>query len=145
MVIDTFALDPGQLVEPCANDITDDRLYVAPFLRLTDGYRVVLPLDLLITIRFHLLRFALQAGQLEELGRRWREAVLRRFMRLAPSGSSPVLLEQSDLMSRYLLEIDGKRDLHVVVATDPLVDWHLEVWGYTTRVQHWCALPTLFL
>ena len=134
MVIDTFALDPGQLVEPCADDITDDRLYVTPFLRLTDGYRVVLPLDLLITIRFHLLRFALQAGQLEELGRRWREAALRRFMRLAPSGSSPVLLEQSDLMSRYLLKIDGKRDLHVVVATDPLVDWHLEVWGfYDTR------------
>jgi hypothetical protein len=129
MVIDTFALDPGQLVEPCADDITDDRLYVTPFLRLTDGYRVVLPLDLLIAIRFHLLRFALQAGQLEELGRRWREAALRRFMRLAPSGSSPVLLEKSDLMSRYLLEIDGKRDLHIVVATDPLVDWHLEVWG----------------
>jgi hypothetical protein len=133
MVIDTFALDPGQLVEPCADDITDDRLYITPFLRLTDGYRVVLPLDLLITIRFHLLRFALQAGQLEELGRRWREAALRRFMRLAPSGSSPVLLEQSDLMSRYLLEIDGKRDLHVVVATDPLIDWHLEVWGSYDR------------
>jgi hypothetical protein len=134
MVVDTFALDPGQLVEPCAGDITDDRLYVTPFLRLADGYRVVLPLDLLITSRFHLLRFALQAGQLEELGKRWREAALRRFMRLVPSGSSPVLLEQSDLMSRYLLKIDGKRDLHVVVATDPLVDWQLEVWGsYDTR------------
>ena len=95
---------------------------------------MVLPLDLLITIRFHLLRFALQVGELEELGKRWREAALRRFMRLLPSGSTPVLLEQSDIMSRYLLKIDGKRDLHVVVATDPLVDWQLEVWGsYDTR------------
>ncbi len=134
MVVDTFALDPGQLVEPCAGDITDDRLYVTPFLRLADGYRVVVPLDLLITIRFHLLRFVLQAGQLEELGKRWREAALRRFMRLVPSGSSPILLEQSAIMSRYLLKIDGKRDLHLVVATDPLVDWQLEVWGsYDTR------------
>jgi hypothetical protein len=129
MVVDTFALDPGQLDEPCADDITDDRLYITPFLRLGDGYRVVLPLDLLITIRFHLLRFALQAGQLEELGKRWRETALRRLMRLAPSGSSPVLLEQSDLMSRYLLKIDSKRDVHVVLATDPLVNWQLEVWG----------------
>ena len=134
MVVDTFALDPGQLIDPCANDITDDRLYITPFLRLADGYRVVLPLDLLITIRFHLLRFALQAGQLEELGKRWRQAALRRFMRLLPSSTSPALLEQSDTMSRYLLKIDGKRDLHVVVATDPIVDWQLEVWGsYDTR------------
>ena len=134
MVVDTFALDPGQLVDPCAGDFTDDRLYVTPFLRLAGGYRVAMPLDLLITIRFHLLRFAFQAGRLEELGERWREAAWRRFMRLAPSGSSPVLLEHSAIMSRYLLKIDGKRDLHVVVATDPLVDWQLDVWGsYHTR------------
>ncbi len=134
VVVDTFALDPGQLGDPCAGDITDDRLYITPFLRLADGYRVVLPLDLLITIRFHLLRFALQAGQLEELGKRWREAAWRRLMRLLPRGSSPMLLEQSDTMSRYLMKMDGKRDLHVVVATDPLVDWQLEVWGsYDTR------------
>jgi len=134
VVVDTFALDPGQLGDPCAGDITDDRLYITPFLRLADGYRVVLPLDLLITIRFHLLRFALQAGQLEELGKRWREAAWRRLMRLLPRGSSPMLLEQSDTKSRYLMKMDGKRDLHVVVATDPLVDWQLEVWGsYDTR------------
>jgi hypothetical protein len=145
MVVDTFALDPGQLVDPCAADITDDRLYITPFLRLADGYRVIVPLDLLITIRFHLLRFALQAGQLEELGKRWREAVWRRFMRLAPSSSSPVLLEQSEIMSRYLLKIDGKRDLHIVVATDPLVDWQLDIWGsYDTRaaLEHIADLVT---
>lgn len=134
MVVDTFALDPGQLVDPCANDITDERLYVTPFLRLADGYRVVLPLDLIITIRFHLLRFALQAGQLEEIGKRFREAAFRRFMRLLPSRSVPTQLEQSTTMSRYLLKIDSKRDLHVVVATDPLVDWQLDVWGaYDTQ------------
>lgn len=129
MVVDTFALDPGQLDDPCADDTTDDRLYVRPFLRLAGGYRVALPLDLLITIRFHLLRFARQAGQLGELGERLREAALRRFMRLLPSDSSPDLLEQSTIMSRYLLKIDSKRDLHLVVATDPLVDWDLDVWG----------------
>ncbi len=135
MVVDTFALDPGQLDDPCANDTTDDRLYVTPFLRLGDGYLVALPLDLLITIRFHLLRFAYQAGQLEELGQRLRKAALRRFMRLLPSRSSPDLLERSTSMSRYLLKTDSKRDLHLVVATDPLVDWELEVWGsYDTRM-----------
>ncbi len=129
MVVDTFALDPGALLDPCASDVTDDRLYITPFLRLADGYRVVLPLDLLVTIRFHLLRFALQAGQLEELGKRWREAAFRRLGQLLPYGSSPVLLEESSLMSRYLLRIDSKRDVHVILATDPLVDWQLEVWG----------------
>lgn len=134
MVVDTFALDPGQLDNPCANVITDDRLYVTPFLRLGDGYLVALPLDLLISIRFHLLRFVHQAGQLEELGQRLRKAALRRFMRLLPSSSTPELLERSTAMSRYLLKIDSKRDLHLVVATDPLVDWELDVWGsYDTR------------
>jgi hypothetical protein len=134
IVVDTFALDPGRLDDPCAVDITDDRLYMAPFVRLRNGYRVALPLDLLITIRLHLLRFALQANHLEELGRCWRKAALRRFMRLAPSASSPVLLEENNLMTRYLLTIDEKRDLHVIVATDPLVDWQLGPWGsYDTR------------
>src|SRR4029453_16479498 len=32
-------------------------------------------------------------------------------------------------MSRYLLKIDSKRDVHVVLATDPLVNRQLEVWG----------------
>jgi hypothetical protein len=140
MVVDTFALDPGQLDDPCADDTTDDRLFVRPFLRLVGGYRLALPLDLLITIRFHLLRFARQAGRLEELGERLREAALRRFMRLLPSDSSPDLLEQSTAMSRYLLRIDSNRDLHLVVATDPLVDWELDLCGsYDT----WPALGHL--
>lgn len=70
MVIDTFALDPGTLTEPCDDDLTDNRLHMYPFLRLDDGYRLVLPLDLLVTLRFHFLRFAKQTVQLEELGRR---------------------------------------------------------------------------
>lgn len=135
MVIDTFALDPGQLADPCANDITDDRLYVTPFLRHSTGYQLALPLDLLVTIRFHLLRFAHQEDQLEESAKRWRAAAFRRFMRLLPRDASPVLLEQDDVMSRHLLAIDGKRDLHIIVATDPLVDWQPDVWGsYDTRV-----------
>ncbi len=134
MVVDTFALDPGDVVHPCANDLTDDRLHITPFLRLADGYLVSLPLDLATTVRFHLLRFASQGGQLEELGKRFREAVFRRLMRALPAGSTPALLEQSDTMSRYLLKIDDRRDLHVVVATDPLLDAELEVWGaYDTR------------
>ncbi|MET3368461.1 UNVERIFIED_CONTAM: hypothetical protein ABIE34_001701 [Jeotgalibacillus campisalis] len=128
-VVDTFALDPGELRDPCFDDITDDRLYENPFLRLAHGYRVVLPLDLAITIRFHLLRFTKQAGLLEQLGRQWREAALRRFMRSQPGDSMPAPLEESATMSRYLLKIDSRRDLHVVVATDPLLDWELEVWG----------------
>jgi hypothetical protein len=134
MVVDTFAIDPGGLGDPCANDITDDRLYVAPFLRLSDGYRVVLPLDLAITIRFHLLRFARQSGQLEELGKRWGGSVLRRFERLLPPGTVLTPIEETAAASRYLAEIDSKRHLHVVLATDTLVDWDQEVWGtYSTR------------
>lgn len=134
LVVDTFALDPGQLHDPCEEDYTDDRLYTTPFLRLADGYRIVLPLDLAITIRFHLLRFAAQEGQLAELGKHWREAALRRFKRLLPSDASLDELEHSDTFSRYLTSIDDKRDLHLVVATDPLVDWQSEVWGqYSTR------------
>ncbi|WP_369371732.1 hypothetical protein AB1046_23730 [Promicromonospora sp. Populi] len=129
VVVDTFACEPGQLVDPCDGDITDDRLYTMPFLRLANGYRVVLPLDLAITMRFHLLRFALEEGQLEKLGERWREAAFRRFLRSLPRGFSAKLLEQTDSISRYLLNVDDKRDIHVIVATDPLVDWQLEVWG----------------
>lgn len=134
VVIDTFALDPGQLIGPCGADYTDDRLYITPFLRLADGYRVILPLDLAITIRFHLLRFALQEDQLDELGKHWREAAFRRFERLIPHQTSLVELERSDTVTRYLVEIDENRDLHVIVATDPLVDWQPEVWGlFDTR------------
>ena len=133
-VIDTFALDPGQLVDPCADDVTDDRLYETPFLRLASGYRVILPLDLAISIRFHLLRFALQEAQLEELGGRWRGAALRRLARYLPAGHSLRELERSAIMDRYVAEIDDKRDIHIMVATDPLVDWQPEVWGwYDTR------------
>lgn len=134
MVIDTFALNPGDLTEPCPDDITDDRLYIAPFLRLSTGYQLVLPLDLLITIRFHLLRFAHQAGKLEEFGKQWRSAAFRRVMRALPRYASPALLEENEVMSRHLLAIDGKRDLHIIVATDPLLDWQPVVWGnYDTR------------
>ncbi len=134
MVVDTFAIDPGDLVDPCADDITDDRLYVSPFLRLSDGYRLILPLDLAITIRFHLLRFAQQSGQLEELGRRWRGSVLRRFQRLLAPGTILTPIEETVAASRYLVEIDSKRHLHVVLATDALVGWGQEVWGtYNTR------------
>jgi len=134
MVIDTFAMDPAGLTTPCADDVMDDRLYLAPFLRLTNGYRVALPLDLLITIRFHLLRFARQAGVLEELGRRWRAAAFRRVLRRLPPGSSPLLIEEDGVMSRHLLTVDHELDMHIIVATDPLVDWQLDVWGsYDTR------------
>ena len=135
MVIDTFALDPGTLTEPCEDDITDDRLHMYPFLRLDDGYRVVLPLDLLVTMRFHFLRFAKQAGQLEELGRRWRTAALSRVMRLLDPDRTAVLLEEDDLVTRYLLPIDDRRDLHVVLATDPLTDWDTNVWGHMHDTQ----------
>jgi hypothetical protein len=134
MVVDTFALDAGQLSGPCVDDIMDDRLYITPFLRRPDGYQVVLPLDLLVTTRFHVLRIAMQYGQLDELGTRWRDSALRRFLRLVPRGVSPVLIEEDSVMSRYLLEIDDRREIHVVVATDPLSDWQQEVWGhYDTR------------
>ena len=135
MVIDTFALDPSELADPCPDDIFDDQLYVTPFLRLSAGYRLVLPLDLLVTIRFHLLRFVYQAGELEEFGKQWRAAAFRRVMRLLPRDASPALLEENNVMSRHLLAIDGKRDLHIIVATDPLVDWQPDVWGsYDTRL-----------
>ena len=50
MVVDTFALDPGQLDNPCANVITDDRLYVTPFLRLGDGYLVAHPAAFMLVV-----------------------------------------------------------------------------------------------
>lgn len=134
MVVDTFAIDPGSLADPCADDITDDRLYEAPFLRLNDGYRLILPLDLAITIRYHLLRFARQSGQLEELGRRWRDSVHRRFRRILAPGTVLTPIEETVTASRYLVEIDSKRHLHVVLATDTLLGWEQEVWGaYDTQ------------
>lgn len=129
-VVDSFALDPGELSAPCERDLLDDRLYAMPFLRLAHGYQVVLPLDLLITIRFHVLRYMLKSGHLEEIGTRWRSAALYRFMRATSNGSSPILLEQGRLMDRYLVKIDKKRDVHLILATDPLDDWQPdEVWG----------------
>lgn len=134
MVVDSFAIEPGDLEDPCADDITDDRLYANPFLRLSDGYRLTLPLDLSITIRFHLLRFAQQSDQLEELGRRWRGSVLRRFRRLLAPGTVLTPIEETDSASRFLIEIDSKRHLHLVVATDTLVGWDQDLWGtYDTR------------
>lgn len=129
-VVDTFALDPGELSDPCGTDYTDDRLQVTPFLRLDNGYRVVLPLDLSITVRFHLLRFAKQDGLLAELGSRWRERVVARLRRLLPGATPFEEIARSRRASRYLAKIDSARDLHVIVATDPLVDWQPDVWGY---------------
>ena len=130
-VIDTFAIDPGHLDEPCASDFMDDRLYITPFLRLTDGYLVVAPLDLLNTLRYHLLRIAAQAGLLEELGKRWRQAVLARIMRLLPKGTKAKLIDEQASLNRYLIPIDDHHDLHLILATDPFSEWDIEqVWGY---------------
>lgn len=143
MVVDTFAIDPGDLGNPCAHDITDDRLYVNPFLRLGDGYRLILPLDLAITIRFHLMRFAKQSGQLEELGKRWRESVLRRFQLLLAPGTVLTPIEETVSVSRYLIEVDSKRHLHVAVATDTFVSWDQEVWGMYDTQQALAQIETL--
>lgn len=129
MVVDTFAVDAGQLEEPCQDDYTDDRLYATPFLRRPDGYRVVLPLDLAITIRFHLLRFVLQADRLREFGEQFRAATSRRFERMLSRSESLEELEKCEDFSRYLVSIDGKRQIHLIIATDPLVDWRAEMWG----------------
>ncbi|TSI12868.1 hypothetical protein [Brevibacterium aurantiacum] len=134
-VIDTFALDPGTLTEPCDDDVTDDRLSTYPFLRMDDGYQVVLPVDLLVTMRFHFLRFAKQDGQLEKLGRRWRTAVLYRVMRLLDPDRTAILIEEDDLTTRYLVPIDDRRDLHVVLATDPLANWETNVWDHVHDTQ----------
>jgi hypothetical protein len=134
-LIDDLALDPGTLTEPCGDDITDDRLHMFPFLRLDDGYRVVLPLDLMVTLRFHFLNLVRRADQLEELGRRVRAAALFRVMRLVDPDRNANLLEEDDLVTRYLLPIDGNRDLHVVVATDPLTNWGPGVWGHMHDTQ----------
>lgn len=135
IVVDTFALDPGTLTEPCDDSITDDRLHMYPFLRMNGGYQVVLPLDLLVTVRFHFLRFAKQADKLEELGRRWRAAVLHRVMRVLDPDGTATLLEEGDLFTRYLLPIDRRCDLHVVLATDPLTNWDTTVWDHTHETQ----------
>lgn len=128
-VVDTFALNPGQLQRPCVDDHLEERLFTMPFLRLPDGYRVVLPLDIAIVIRFHLLRFVAQEGQLAEFGQRLRAAVLRRFRRLLPPDTPFVELEYDRLFARYVTRIDRNHDLHLLLATDPLVDWRAEIWG----------------
>jgi hypothetical protein len=130
MVVDTFALDPGELADPCDDDMTEDRLLEAPFLRLQDGYQLVVPLDLLLTVRHHLLRFAYQENELEELGKRYRAAALRRVERLLPRDAERQVLSVDRLMNRYLFSIDAATDVHVIVATDNLADWSPEqVWG----------------
>lgn len=130
MVVDTFALDPGELTDPCDDDMAEDRLIETPFLRLSDGYQLVVPLDLLLTVRHHLLRFAYQENELEELGRRYRAAALRRVERLLPRGAHREVLSEGGAMSRYLFSIDSAADVHVIVATDTLTDWSPEhVWG----------------
>lgn len=135
MVVDTFALNPGDLIDPCDDDVVDDRLVEMPFLRLPDGYQVAVPLDLLLTVRYHLLRFTYQETQLVELGKRYRDAALRRIERLLPHDAKGKVLSEDNSMKRYLSSIDATTDLHVIVATDPLTDWVPdEVWGtYDTR------------
>ena len=130
MVVDTFALDPGQLTDPCDDDMAEDRLIETPFLRLSDGYQLVVPLDLLLTVRHHLLRFAYQENELGELGRRYRAAALRRVERLLPISVARQVLSEDEAMSRYLFSIDAATDLHVIAATDSLADWSPDhVWG----------------
>lgn len=135
MVVDTFALDPGQLTNPCSGDFMEERLIETPFLRLPDGYQVVVPLELLLTVRHHLLRFTYQEDQLEELGKRYRAAALRRVERQLPHEAPRQSLSQERSMNRYLFSIDSATDLHVIVATDHLVDWSpYHAWGmYDTR------------
>lgn len=130
MVVDTFALDPGDLSDPCDDDVVDDRLIQMPFLRLPDGYQVAVPLDLLLTIRHHLLRITHQETQLAELGRRYRCAALRRVERLLPHDAKRQVLSEDESMNRYLFSIDGATDLHLIGATDLLTDWSPDVvWG----------------
>ena len=130
MVVDTFALDPGELIEPCDDDVLEDRLLETPFLRLQGGYQVAVPVDLLLTIRHHLLRFAYQEGQLEELGKRYRAAAVRRVERLLPRDAGRRVLSEDESMNRSLFALDAATDLHVIAATDPLADWTPEeVWG----------------
>lgn len=130
MVVDTFALDPAELTDPCNDDMAESRLIETPFLRLSDGYQLVVPLDLLLTVRHHLLRFAYQENALEELGRRYRAAALRRVERLLPRGAHRKVLSEERVMSRYLFSIDAATDVHVIVATDTLADWSPgQVWG----------------
>lgn len=130
MVVDTFALDPGELTDPCHDDMADDRLIETPFLRLSDGYQLVVPLDLLLTVRHHLLRFTYQENELEELGRRYRAAALRRVERLLPRGPHRKVLSEGGAISRYLFTVESSTDVHVIVATDTLIDWSPErLWG----------------
>lgn len=130
MVVDTFALNPGDLTDPCDDDVVDDRLVEMPFLRLPNGYQVAMPLDLLLTIRYHLLRFTYQETQLAELGKRYRDAVLRRIERSLPYDAELKALSQEESMNRYLFSIDAETDLHVILATDPLTDWAPDdLWG----------------
>lgn len=129
-VVDTFALDPGQLTEPCDDAITEDRLFETPFLRVEGGYQVTVPLDLLLTVRYHLLRLAHQKGLLEQLGSRYRAAALRRVERLLPPCVEPRLLSRDGVMDRYLFSLDHATDLHLICATDSLSDWTPDnFWG----------------
>lgn len=160
VLVDTLAMDPGQLHHPCQHDHLDDRMYTTPFMRLSDGYRLVLPLDLAITIRVRLLRSFEQEGLLRELAKRWRQVVSRRVIRMLPSNTDVVELENSASWTRYLVKIDDYRDLHLLVATDRsltgmttfgdgrkrtrssagLLDlWSLSCDGVTPRRTTWCT------
>ena len=136
-VVDSLALDPGQLDDSSNKEdgIEFDDLYLYPFLRCPNGYQVVLPLDLSITIRFHLLHFAFENNKLSELGSSWRQVVLNRLKIICPDAPKWVKLGSNEWVDRYLLPLDDKRDIHVILATDPLVDWNNKLNGiYDTRV-----------
>ena len=135
-VVDSLALDPGQLDDSSKKDGFEfDDLYLSPFLRCSDGYQVILPLDLSITIRFHLLRIALENNRISDLGSSWRQVVLNRLKIMCLDAPKWVKLGSNEWMDRYLLPLDDKRDIHVILATDPLVDWNNKLNGiYDIRV-----------
>ena len=136
-VVDSLALDPGQLDDSSNKEdgLEFDDLYLFPFLRCSDGYQVILPLDLSITIRFHLLRLASENNRISDLGSSWRQVVLNRLKIICPDAPKWVKLGSNEWVDRYLLPLDDKRDIHVILATDPLVDWNNKLNGiYDTRV-----------
>lgn len=126
-LVDSLALNPGELTDPCQGDILEDRLFISPFLRCADGYRLVLPVDLAITIRYHLLKLFYEFGQLSSLALGWRAAVSNRcFSRISKEDLVP--LERNQFVERYLVKLDDRRDIHFILATDDLSDWNLELW-----------------
>lgn len=137
-LLDDLSMSAGDLGDPCGDDYVDDRLFVKPFLRLDDGYRVMLPLDLGVTIRFHLMERIAAAGLLPNLADGWRGVALRKLLAALPSGAAVERLDAVAWADRYLMTIDDSLTVHVILATDPFADWSGDVWGYfdTSAVLH---------